>query len=139
MRELEVLKELLLCAKARKEKFVLRGQELQYETAIKDINALSSAIRLMEQLEKVEGVLPKEYKMRNTELGELMARDIWTRFRQEVKLNLAKVGLVRKPTGEEIEKVIDEVAYQGIPAEQYGLNIGQIAKAIIAKLSEEGR
>jgi len=52
--------------------------------------------------------------------------------RDQLKQQIA--GMVRKPSVEELNKIIDKIAFQGIDAEQWGLNIAEIAEAILDNL-----
>lgn len=100
------------------------------------IQAVSSAIKLYEELEKVEGVLPEE--------KTCCPEDRWEKghnaLLHQLKLNLSKAGLCRKPTEGEIEDCIDDKRFNGdFPI---GLNfdaIQYIAHAIVDMLSKEER
>ena len=132
MKELEVLRKSL---KATKE-FRSYASSIDIPEWDEQIQALSYAISLIEQVEKVEAVLPKdlprklhEWYLEATskihkinynphahkpfeELNEeqqFIDKYIANACLHQVKLNLAKAGLVRKPTVEEVLQIIYKV------------------------------
>jgi len=92
-------------------------------------NTLASAIKLMTEVERVEEILPKE-----EDYGYPAVRDTHNACLHQVKLNLAKAGLCKKPSVEEIEKIMSKMTEDPTLLEGY---IPRFSPAIAKMLEGE--